>query len=159
MRSDQKLKEFMMNVAKVLSRLFLATLIGAPLPVLACHEVIVTMGKGLATQAYIAPNPANVLILYTDASHDREYAGLDLAGHHLTLVADMDELTEQLAQDRYDIVIAPLDLVDAVTSRVVADGSVRVVPVVSRDMRRDNGIRDRFDEYLVDGDSSPSSIE
>ena len=118
----------------------------------ACNEVIVTLGKGLATQAYIAPNPANVLILYSDTTLDREYTGLDLAGHKLTLVADFDELSEELAANDYDIVISPLDLVDSVNERVaLADTPLRVVPVISRELRRDRSIKDRFSQYYVDG--------
>lgn len=124
--------------------------IAAPQAALACHEVVVTMGKGLATQAYIAPNPANVLILYSDGTNDRQYTGLDLAGHRLTLVADVAALGDELARDEFDIVIAPLDAVDDVNRLVAAGRSIRVIPVVSRDMRRDRGVRDRFDQYLVD---------
>ena len=129
---------------------WLTALILVPLPALACHEVVVAVGKGLASQAYIAPNPAEVLILWTDAGQDREYAGLELAGHRLTLVADLEELSDELARNRYDIVIAPLDFVDSVNQQTAAS-AVRVVPIVSREMRRSREIRARFDQYLVDG--------
>ena len=140
-----------MHFVKLSSGLLIANLIIGSPAALACHELVVTTGKGLATQAYIAPNPANVLILYADASHDREYAGLDLAGHRLTFVENLSELAEELAANEYDIVIAPLDLIDTVDQQMVAQSSARVVPIVSRDMRRSTDIRDRFDQYLVDG--------
>lgn len=139
-----------MNVIKVSRRLLSFALALGALPALACHELVVTAGQGLATQAYIAPNPANVLVLYTDASHDREYEGLDLAGHRLTLVDDVDALADELARNDYDIVIAPLDSIETVSAITNID-TVRVLPVVSRDLRRSPEVRDRFDQYLVDG--------
>lgn len=138
-----------MTVANVSKRVLLAVLITSPLPALACHEVVVTMGRGLATQAYIAPTPANVLILWSEAGGDRENAGLELAGHHLTLVADVDELAAELARSDYDIVLTPLDSIDAITAAAAAS-STRIVPIVSREMRRSPEVRDRFAEYLVE---------
>lgn len=138
-----------MNVACLSRRVLLAALITSPLPALACHEVVVMMGKGLATQAYIAPNPADVLILWTDASRDREYAALELAGHRLMLVTSVEELAAELATNDYDIVVTPLGLIDAVT-QAAAEHSARLVPIVSRDMRRSPEIRDRFAQYLVE---------
>lgn len=138
-----------MHATEFAKRLLVSALIAVPLPVLACQEIVVSMGKGLATQAYIAPNPANVLILWSDASHNREYRGLELAGHHLTLVADVEELSTELDQGDYDIVIAPIDSVDAVAP-LAAEYSARLVPIVSRDMRHSPEIRDRFDQYLVE---------
>lgn len=132
-----------------LRSLILGAALTLPLPALACHEAVITMGKGLSSQAYIAPNPAEVLILWTDASHDREFTGMELAGHRLTLVGDLDELEEFVQTGQYDIVITPLDLADSVGERL-AGGTTKIVPVVSRDQRRSREVRDRFDQYLVD---------
>lgn len=140
-----------MNVVKIAAPAVLAALLAGPDFALACHELVVTTGRGLATQAYIAPNPTNVLVLHTDTSHDREYAGLRLAGHRLTLVADIEALADEIARNDYDIVITPFDVADVVMQRIAADDSVRVLPIVSRAMRRDPEVRDRFARYLVDG--------
>jgi len=137
-----------MNKTNLRSLVF-GALLALPLPTLACHEVVIGLGKGLSSQAYIAPNPAEVLILWTDASHDREYTGMELAGHQLTLVGSLDELDEMVQSGQYDIVIAPLDLADAVSERLAAS-STRIVPVVPRDQRRSREVRERFDQYLVD---------
>lgn len=138
-----------MKPARLTSALLLIAL-AAPQTALACREVVTTMGKGLATQAYIAPDPANVLILYSDESLDRQYEGLSLAGHSLTVVTSLDEVSNALGGNDYNIVIAPLDRIDDVNQLVAAEASVRVVPVVSRDMRRSREVRDRFDQYLVE---------
>lgn len=140
-----------MNMARLTKWSLVAALIAGPQAALACGEMMVNAGRGLALQGYLAPRPANVLILYTDASHDREYAGLEQAGHHLTLVADAEQLAQELAQNSYDIVIAAFDMVDTVTQEGAVGGSVQVLPIVARSMRRSAEVRARFDQFLVDG--------
>lgn len=140
-----------MNMARITTWSLIAAMIAGPQAAIACGEMMVNAGRGLALQAYLAPNPARVLILYTDASHDREYAGLEQAGHELTLVADAEELVEELANNRYDIVIAPFDMVDAVAQPIRSGDSARLLPIVARSMRRSAEVHDRFSQFLVDG--------
>ena len=140
-----------MKMVRITTWSLIAALVAGPQGALACGEMMVNAGKGLALQGYLAPNPARVLILYTDASHDREYAGLEQAGHELTLVADAEDLAAELATNHYDIVIAAFDMVDAVEQPVQSSDSTRLLPIVARSMRRSAEVRGRFSQFLVDG--------
>lgn len=140
-----------MNVVKLTKSLLFAGLIAGSQGALACGEMMVNAGKGLAFQAWLAREPADVLVLYTDASDERAYAGLEQAGHHLTLVTDADQLAEALEQNSYDIVISSYDMVDTVAPLAASRQLTRLLPIVERSMRRSSAVRDRFDQFLVEG--------
>jgi len=140
-----------MNAARFAKPLlFLAAMVGSQ-AALACGEMMVNAGQGLAFQAWLAQEPAEVLVWYRDGSDERAYAGLEQAGHHLTLVTDEMQLAEELANKRYDIVIASFDLVDTVTPLAASSESTRFLPIIERSMRRSAAVRDRFDQFLVEG--------
>jgi len=140
-----------MNAARFAkSLLFLASMVGSQ-AALACGEMMVNAGQGLAFQAWLAQEPAEVLVWYRDGSDERAYAGLEQAGHHLTLVTDEMQLAEELANKRYDIVIASFDVVDTVAPLAASNPSARFLPIVGRAMRRSAAVRDRFDQFLVEG--------
>ena len=81
-------------------------------PALACGERQFNMGQGLKYQAYLAPNPAAVLVYdagMSQASPKRRAAlieGLRASGHTVTEVADDTALARALQAGRFDVVIA-----------------------------------------------------
>jgi hypothetical protein len=79
---------------------FLALLVLATAtPVWACGEGRFNTGGGLSNQGYLAPRPATVLILdeAADAKDEALYAGLQRAGHKVTVVHDSAALDAALA--------------------------------------------------------------
>lgn len=140
-----------MNAVKFARPLLFAGLIVASQAALACGEMMVNAGKGLAFQSWLARVPADVLVLYTEDSDEAAYAGLEQAGHHLTLVTDSDQLAEALASGSYDVVIADYDMADTVAPIAASKQPTRFLPVIERSMRRNAAIRDRFDEFLIEG--------
>jgi len=140
-----------MNAIQFAKPLVVVASIAASQAAFACGEIMVNAGQGLAFQAWLAQEPAEVLVWYRDGSDERAYAGLEQAGHHLTLVTDETQLAEELASKNYDIVIASYDLVDTVTPLAASSQSTRILPIVERSMRRSAAIRDRFDQFLIEG--------
>ena len=136
-------------------RIVLVLALGAlPLPALACGEGMFNTGKGLPYQAYLAPRPAAVLVYgEPDASRAREatlYAGLQKAGHQVTVVHDSAALERAIASRRYDVVISSLARVDDLGART---GDAALLPVVARRERNASHVRERFDLFVLDGAS------
>lgn len=137
-----------------------AMLILGPSLVLACGELRFNSGKGLPFQNYLAPRPAEVLILTNAAGADAVPAGLERAGHHVTVVPDVGAMRTALMTRHFDIVIAPYDASDAVTANVdnpnvdnPSGGLTKLLPVVARSARNSSALRERFEEFVVDGAS------
>ena len=123
----------------------LVLVMGAP-TAQACGEGRFDSGGGLAYQVYLSPRPATVLIL-DEAEDDKAqalYAGLQRAGHRVTVVHDDVALGDALAAGGVDVVIGGLDVVQSLPA-----SSARALPIVSRDQR--NAARSRFGAVLLDG--------
>jgi hypothetical protein len=120
----------------------------------ACGEGQFNMGQGLRYQGYLAPHPATVLV-YDQAASDRKalYAGLQKAGHKLTVVGSADAMSQALQSGRYDIVIADFDDAAALQSRTGAATTPGVLPVVARNRRNAPEVGNRFKLFLLDGAS------
>jgi hypothetical protein len=122
----------------------------------ACGEGMFNTGKGLPYQAYLAPRPAAVLV-YAESGDgatrdDALYAGLQKAGHNVTVVRDAQSLRDAMREHHYDVVISSLDTVDAVTS-AESERPPTVLPVVARAVRNSPEVKNRFDLFLLDGAS------
>ena len=135
----------------------------ASAPVLACGEGAFNAGKGLAYQGYLAPRPATVLVYATpdptvsEADRQSLYAGLQKAGHKVTVVKDASELAGALRDRHYDVVITAFDAVDTVQAATAdvgnATGKTALLPVVARSDRNSPQLHGHFDAFLVDGAS------
>jgi CheY-like chemotaxis protein len=140
--------------------LLVLALLASPLPAAACGEGMFNTGKGLPYQAYLAPRPAAVLV-YSDPSGAGDagkqaslYAGLQKAGHQVTVVHDAQALERAIADRHFDVVISDFARVDAVdASTAAAANRPAVVPVVARSARNSAQVRDRFDLFVLDGAS------
>jgi hypothetical protein len=145
-----------MNAALRLRLPALVLALCAPLAAQACGEGMFNTGKGLPYQAYLAPRPAAVLV-YAEPSggggrDDSLYAGLQKAGHSVTVVRDVQSLHTAMREHRYDVVISTLDAVETVTSAESAQAPT-VLPVVARAVRNSPAVRNRFELFLLDGAS------
>jgi hypothetical protein len=151
-----------MNAVPMARRLLCVAMILGPAAAMACGEMMFNAGKGLPFQTYLSPRPADVLILSDQSAAGREiaYGGFEQAGHRLTFVHDLDELTAAMQVGRYDIVIVALESVDAVQPHVAShNGSTpRMLPVVARSARNSPQVKGRFDQVLLDGASVGQSL-
>ena len=120
----------------------------------ACGEGQFNMGQGLRYQGYLAPHPATVLV-YDNGASDRRalYAGLQKAGHKVTVVGTADAMSQALQSGRYDVVIADFDDAAALQSRAGTSVKPGVLPVVARNRRNAPEVSSRFKLFLLDGAS------
>jgi hypothetical protein len=144
-----------MKRAQLAQSVFAAILIFGPSVALACGELRFNAGKGLPFQTYLAPRPADVLILSSAAGLDDYSAGLEKAGHHVTVVADVGAMQAALMANHFDVVIASYESVDAVATSVASGtGSLtQLLPVVARSARNSAAVRERFEQFVLDGAS------
>ena len=146
-----------MKIVKLVKPVVAAVLVLGPAAAFACGELKFNAGKGLPFQTYLTPRPANVLILSSgnEAEQGALYGGLEKAGHKITVVPDVNALNGALEQQRYDIVIAALESADAVSATVAsnADSLTRLLPVVARSVRNSPQVRERFEQFVLDGAS------
>ena len=144
-----------MKPVKTLRKILLTAVAATPATALACGEMMFNAGKGLPFQSYIAPQPANVLVLWTDASYDTYYTELMRAGHQVTLAIDAADMERELAEHDFDIVIADFDALDEVPERVASNSAPgpRLLPIVARNLRKSPQVSERFEQFLVDGAS------
>lgn len=127
----------------------------AALPAHACGEGQFNMGQGLRYQGYLAPHPATVLV-YDDGATDRKalYAGLQKAGHKVTVVGTAGAMSQALQAGRFDVVIADFDAAAALQSRAAnTSAKPSVLPVVARNRRNAPELQGQFKLFLLDGAS------
>ena len=121
----------------------------------ACGEGQFNMGQGLRYQGYLVSRPATVLV-YDDGATDHKalYAGLQKAGHKVTVVGSAEAMAQALRAHSFDVVIADLDDAAAMQSHVAATSvKTKVLPVVARNRRNAPELRSRFNLFLLDGAS------
>jgi hypothetical protein len=130
-----------------------ALLVFGPVTAQACGELRFNAGRGLPFQSYIATRPADVLVVRGAAVEEGYLEALEAAGHRLTVVASAGAVAAELGKQRYDIVIAGYDALDAVSSQVdAAPDAPRLVPIVGRALRKDPLVT-RFSAILLDNAS------
>ena len=132
-------------------RIVLAIIIAtAAMPAYACGEGQFNLGQGMQYQGYLAPRPATVLVYDQNPEQHRSiYAGLNRAGHRLTVARSADDLAQTLRDKQFDVIIGNLGNLDAIATAGVA----HLLPVIQRQQRNDPGIRNRFRVFLLDGAS------
>lgn len=141
------------SVSLILGLAFVAL----PLWVHACGEGMFNTGQGLAYQAYRAPRPAAVLV-FADAvdadlaKQEKLYAGLKKAGHTVTVVRDTQSLRQAMQGQAYQVVIAPLAGIDAVTA-TEGEQAPTLLPVIERALRNTPEVKNRFELFLLEGAS------
>ena len=136
---------------RILISAFVTSLLGlAATDAFACGESLFRTGQGMRYNSYAAPRPATVLI-YSDAAgstarNDGELRkGLEKAGHRVTVVSDAEDLETAAGARPFDVVIADLAEIDALTESMGAE-TVKpdFLPVVARSVGIDRELRERF---------------
>lgn len=127
---------------------------------MACGEGQFNMGQGMRYQAYLAPQPATVLIYADDAesSPGRRATliqGLRQSGHQVTEVHDEAGFKAALVNKKFDVLVASYADIDAISASASATGALvaAVIPVVQRKQRNDPELRERFNAFLLTGAS------
>lgn len=72
----------------------------------ACGESLFRVGKGLTYRDYTAPFPGNILIVAKTGAELAMVERLAAAGHHVHVVADAEEIADQLRGEQFEIVLA-----------------------------------------------------
>lgn len=95
------------------------------------------------------------MLVYDDGAVARKalYAGLQKAGHKVTVVGNVDALSQALRDRRFDVVIADFADATVVDSRTGTSAKPRLLPVVERSRRNAPEVRSRFKLFLLDGAS------
>jgi hypothetical protein len=144
-----------MKRVKLVRSVVAAALVLGPSVALACGELRFSAGKGLPFQTYLAPRPADVLILSSAMATEDYSRGLEKAGHRVTVVPDVNAMQAALMDGHFDVVIAAYDSADAVSNSVAnqAGGLTQLLPIVARSARNSVAVRERFEQFVVDGAS------
>ena len=116
----------------------------------ACGETLFRTGQGMRYNSYAAPRQATVLI-YSDArgavagNATELRKGLEKAGHKVTVVSNSEGLSTAAGTRPFDVVIADLAEIDALTESMAgAPAKPDFVPVVARSAGTDRALRERF---------------
>jgi CheY-like chemotaxis protein len=126
---------------------------------LACGEGQFNMGQGLRYQNYLAPRPATVLV-YSAVGESLEHReqlakALRDSGHTVTVVSSPGELGSALRTRHYDVLISDYASIDTAATEAQAVGTSApvVLPVVTRQMRKDPDLKARFANFVLSGSS------
>lgn len=146
-----------MNKSLLTSSVIAGVLSLASVDALACGETLFRVGQGMRYNAYAAPLPAAVL-LYTGAgnataSNETELRkGLEKAGHKVTVVSAGESFVQASGARPYDVVIADLGAIDAITKSMGgATAKPSFVPVVGSSVSTESELRDRYPWWVREG--------
>ncbi len=123
-----------------------------------CGESMFHSGQAMRYHAFITRQPADILIYRpsgSDApgSEKQLYAGLQKAGHKVTVVTDGGSLTQALAAKQFDVVIAGSHDMDAVASHLVKSAhEPTLVAVLDPGAEKDPAVLERFPRCLHESD-------
>jgi hypothetical protein len=130
------------------------TLILGSTAVFACGESMFHADQGMRYHRFVTRRPADILLYQTEAAFgdaNQLYAGLQSAGHHLTLVAKGTAAIDALTSRHFDVIIASSRDMDAVTAHL--DSSTRTpiqLAVIADGNKSDES---RFPQYVRQSDS------
>ena len=123
--------------------------------VFACGESMFHADQGMRYHRFITRRPADILLYQPEPAlgdlHNQLYAGLQSAGHHLTLVAQEPAAIDALTSKHFDVIIASSRDMDSVTAHL--DSSTRKpiqLAVISDGNKSDES---RFPQYVRQSDS------
>ena len=130
-------------------------LIAGASAVFACGESMFHADQGMRYHRFITRRPADILLYQPEAAfgdaNNQIYAGLQSAGHHLTLVAQGTAAIDTLTSRHFDVIIASSRDMDAVTAHL--DSSTRTpiqLAVIADGNKSDEA---RFPQYVRQSDS------
>jgi hypothetical protein len=129
-------------------------LISGASAVFACGESMFHSDQGIRYHGATARRPADILI-YRPAAAGGDattqiYAGLQRAGHHLTVVAQEPAAIDALASQHFDVIIASPSDIDAL--KVHLNSSTRAPALLAIIDDADKSDEARFPQYVREGD-------
>lgn len=123
--------------------------------VFACGESMFHADQGMRYHRFITRRPADILFYGTEAAigdaNNQLYAGLQSAGHRLTLVAQGTAAIDALTSRHFDVIIASSRDMDAVTAHLDSTTRTPILLAVIADGNKSD--ESRFPQYVRQSDS------
>lgn len=127
----------------------------------ACGEVLSRTGNAMRYHSFVSRHPAEILVVAGAASRvqsaddgKRFHDNLERAGHHVTMVFDVQSLEDAFASHNFDVVITYADDLDSVTAQVAkAARQPNLIPVVRHDAGDERDLRARYPRLLTENAS------
>lgn len=123
--------------------------------VFACGESMFHADQGMQYHRFITRRPADILLYQNESAagdaNNQLYAGLQSAGHHLTLVAQGPAAIDALTSRHFDVIIASSRDMDAVIAHLDASTRTPIKLAVIGDGNKSD--ESRFPQYVRQGDS------
>jgi hypothetical protein len=130
-------------------------LISGASAVFACGESMFHPDQGMRYHGFTARRPADILFYQPEAAigdtNKQIYAGLQRAGHHLTVVAQETAAIDTLASRHFDVIIASPSDMDALTAHL--DSSTRAPALLALIDDGNKSDEARFPQYVRQSDS------
>jgi hypothetical protein len=120
--------------------------------VLACGESLFRVGKGLTYRDYTAPFPGNILIVANTEGELAMVERLAAAGHHVHVVSDPTEISGQVQDEQFEIVMAYYTQREIVEAQL-RDTSIIYLPVAHAGTREEQLAESAYRRSLSSDDS------
>lgn len=119
---------------------------------LACGESLFRVGKGLTYRDYTAPFPGNILIVANTEGELAMVERLAAAGHHVHVVSEPGEISDQLRDEEFDIVMAYYTQRDVVETQL-RGSSIAYLPVAHAGTQEEQLVESAYRRSLSSDDS------
>lgn len=120
--------------------------------VLACGESLFRVGKGLTYRDYTAPFPGNILIVASTEGELAMVERLAAAGHHIHVVSDPSEISDQLLGEQFEIVMAYYTQREIVEAQL-QESSITYLPVAHAGTHEEDLAESTYRRSLSSDDS------
>jgi hypothetical protein len=120
--------------------------------VLGCGESLFRVGKGLTYRDYTAPFPGNILIVANTEGELAMVERLAAAGHHVHVISDPSEISDQLEDEQFEIVMAYYAQ-RAIVETQLRDTSIIYLPVAHADTEEEQLAESAYRRSLSSDDS------
>ena len=115
----------------------------------ACGGSLYRVGKGISYRVYTAPLPGNVLVYGSSQAVGELAMALSESGHNVDVVRSELELSLQMGNGGYDVVIGAYSDHDAIESMVNTSASqMTYLPVVGSDSEKEM-LKQTYDRVMV----------
>ena len=120
--------------------------------VLACGESLFRVGKGVNFREYTAPLPGNILVVAKTEAELAMVERLAAAGHDIHVVSDPSEISDELKEHEFDIVLAYFSQREAVDAQT-ASSSATYLPVAMNGTAEEDQAEQMYERSLSNDDS------
>lgn len=122
-------------------------------PAYPCGESMFRIGKGVHFRAYSAPIPGTVLV-FARTAQEREVAeGIQQAGHQVLIVETDFELSKELHERDFDVIVAPASKRDSIEMQATnLPSPPRWIPVYSNDSAQEQSLKPLYGKGVASDD-------